>query len=505
MLVVAAPALLAGLLCAYQLGVRSLWLDESATISIASQSGHALWAGIAHDGGNMLAYYLLMHLVIGAFGDGSAVIRVPSLIGNVLTAALVALLALRLFENRRLALLAGALVGLSLPLVFWGQDARGYALMVTFSTGSFVALVEMMRAPASGPVPRWAAITYTVCLVIALYIGYDAILLVPAQLLLLWVFPERTRTMLLCLAATVVCCLPLAALAIARGSGQLFWVPPLTVHVLGQTAVTLFSTGMPPNFHKTITTTAGTILCGLLLVAAVVAAGRLWRGRDLGGSAWKVMLCVAWVVVPTVLGLIAAAAGKPIELARCTVLLMPGLSLLFAWALLHPLVPRYASIGGVIVLLALRVIALVPSYGTSPENWKAATADVLAAARTRGGCVMFYPQDGRMAFDYYARHDGLGLAADLTPVLPTIPWGQVKPYVEEYHVPSKAQLNAIVARCPRLWLISSHEGQSNGPRLSGEDYVKYERLVAALGWRYPSQRLKQYGYAAVVYVWQLSR
>ena len=53
------------------------------------------------------------------------------------------------------------------------------------------------------------------------------------------------------------------------------------------------------------------------------------------------------------------------------------------------------------VLIALRVVALAPSYGTSPENWRAATAYVLHAARP-GDCVAFYPLDASMPFAYYA-------------------------------------------------------------------------------------------------------
>lgn len=504
-LVVATPAILAGLLCAYKLGVRSLWLDESATVSIASQYGHTLWAGIAHDGGNMAAYYVLMHAVIVLFGDGTTAIRMPSLVANAVTAGLVAVLALRLFGRREVALLAGVLVGLSLPLVYWGQDARGYALMVTFCTGSFLALVELLRAPASGPVPRWAVVAYVLCTVAALYVGYDTAILIPAQLALLWAFPGRARTVLGCLAAVALCCLPLLALAILRGSGQLFWVPPLSLHVLRQTTVTLLSAGLPPNFHVTEVANVGALLSLLLTIAAVVACVRGWRRdhRDIAG--WGPAVCAAWVVIPAALVLIVAAAGQPVELARCTVLLMPGLSLLLAWALTHPGVPRYASIAGVAALLALRLLAVGPTYGHSPENWKGATTYVVSVSARQGACVMFYPQDARMAFDYYVRQDGVAAAARLTPVLPTAPWTAVKAYVQEYRIPSRAELRQIVARCPRLWLVSSHEGNDNGPRLSGYDYVKYQRLVSELGWVYPHQNLVQFGYSATVYGWQLSR
>ena len=67
--VVAGPAALAILLCLISLTSRSLWLDEAATVAIAGQHGSALWSAIAHDGGNMLGYYALLHVVIGWFGE----------------------------------------------------------------------------------------------------------------------------------------------------------------------------------------------------------------------------------------------------------------------------------------------------------------------------------------------------------------------------------------------------------------------------------------------------
>src|SRR5277367_5989700 len=80
LIAVAIPTLVGALLCAIELNARSFWLDEGATLSIASQHGAALWHGIAHDGGNMLLYYLLIHVVISLFGSAAWVLRLPSLL-----------------------------------------------------------------------------------------------------------------------------------------------------------------------------------------------------------------------------------------------------------------------------------------------------------------------------------------------------------------------------------------------------------------------------------------
>ncbi len=154
--VIAGPAALAAVLSLIGLTGRSLGFDEGATASIAAQHGAALWRAIAHDGGNMSAYYLLMHVLTALFGNGLVVLRLPSVIATVATVALIAVIAERLFADRRVSLAAGVLAAVSLPLVYWGQTARGYASMVAFVCAAmlaFIALVDRRRWPrAARPV-----------------------------------------------------------------------------------------------------------------------------------------------------------------------------------------------------------------------------------------------------------------------------------------------------------------------------------------------------------------
>ena len=96
-LTIAAPGVLALVLALIQIGDRSLWLDEGATIAIVSQHGSALWRAIAHDGGNMFGYYLLIHVIKVLFGTSLVLLRLPSALADGATAAIVAAIALRLF------------------------------------------------------------------------------------------------------------------------------------------------------------------------------------------------------------------------------------------------------------------------------------------------------------------------------------------------------------------------------------------------------------------------
>lgn len=495
LIAIAVPALVGALLCAVELNTRSLWVDEGATFAIASQHGAALWRGIAHDGGNMLLYYLAIHVVISLFGTAAWVLRLPSLIGLAATGALTAALGLQLLGDRRQALAAGLLTVVSLPLVFWGQDARGYSLMVTFAAASMLAYAMIVLRSGS----RSALAAYVLSTLAALYVGYDAGLVVLAQLALLPLFKERARTVLIALATVAVFSIPLLVLAIERGSGQLFWVPPLSASVLGQTAQTLISAALPAKFHSTATTVIAEIFFGGLGAAAIaLAAQRLRAARERRDV--ELWLVVAWLLVPAAVALVVSAAGEPIELDRCCILLMPALALLLVWALAricaHPRLPRWLGAWLFAALLVFRLAQVLPSYGSSPENWRAATAYVLRADAGRPACVAFYPQDGRQVFDYYLGAEG----RRLTPVLPTLAWSAVQPYVERYDSLDSRQLAAIGKGCPQLFLLASHVGQSNGPALSRAHLRRYEELQAALTRLYPHHTSTSYGWAAPVEV-----
>ena len=48
----------------FDLGSRSLWLDEIHSALLAVHHGTSLWSAITADGGNMLIYYGLLHAFV---------------------------------------------------------------------------------------------------------------------------------------------------------------------------------------------------------------------------------------------------------------------------------------------------------------------------------------------------------------------------------------------------------------------------------------------------------
>ena len=137
----------------------------------------------------MSGYYLVIHLLIGAFGNGTLLLRLPSVVAIAAATAVVAAIGLRLFD-RRVAFAAGLLAAVSLPLVFWAQSARGYAAMVAFVSAAFLVEISLVTSRTTRlgrsrhpDLPRWIA--FIVLMTLATYCSYVAVLVVPVQIMVL--------------------------------------------------------------------------------------------------------------------------------------------------------------------------------------------------------------------------------------------------------------------------------------------------------------------------------
>jgi mannosyltransferase len=497
--VIAVPTLLAGVLAAIELDARSIWLDEAATVSITSQHGAALGSAMARDGGNMLGYYAVIHLLVGWFGSGLLVLRLPSVIACAVTTSLVVVIAERLF-SRRVALAAGLLSAVSLPSVYWAQDARSYALMMTFVAASYLAFLVLIDPRSAGPVSRAAWVGYVVATTLALYMSFVAVLVVPAQLAALVCNRRRFRPVVSAVVLVALLCSPLAVLAVSRGTGQLFWVPRPDLQAFGQVLVSLASAGFQPNFHLTATSvllaTVTVVACCLALVFVVARVVR----EGTAARVWGEFYVVGWLVVPLALSFVESRVAQPTFTARNLLVSTPAAAIVLARVVADRRLPRLAGAGLLAGFVGLRAAQLAPSYGVSPENWRAATSYILRHAAP-GDCIAFYPQDGKMGFTYYLDHDAKATATLPRPVLPTTPLRKVLPYVERYGMLDRKQLVRVSASCTRLWLVSSHEGSPTGTATSRAHYATYLRLAGDVETLYPESSVFTFGWASPIAVW----
>jgi hypothetical protein len=346
---------------------------------------------------------------------------------------------------------------------------------------------------------RWAWFAYFACTTLALYCGVLAVLVVPAQLLaLVWRRPA-VRAVVSALALSALCAIPLVVLAVNRGSGQLFWVPHPSLLVEKQVLELLTSAGLEPSFH-THSTTRVLIVVTVLIVLAVIGVHVRRASRGPAPELWGQAVVILWLVVPVVLAFCESLVTQPVFIPRNLLICLPAVAVLLAVGLCDRRVPPFAGVAALIGLVALRGLALGATYGVSPENWREASRYVLARAEP-GDCIAFYPLDARMAFKYYV---GRGVVP--RSVLPVVPWGVERSYAEDYATLSARQVASVRASCPRVWLVSAHEGQANGP--SAESRANRRRFVAlraALEGAYGSHARVQFSYAATIHIDLLSR
>jgi mannosyltransferase len=480
-IVIGAPTLVALALCLYELTTRSIYLDESATVSVISQHGNVLGSALAHEGGSMLAYYVLLHVLTHVFGYSQFVLRFPSALATAAAVAIVCVLAKRMF-GRGLALASGLLFAVSLSLVYWGQTARGYALLIALVSGSFLAFVTLLERPGAS----WRVwLAYVALTTGATYVGPEASLIVPAQLIALYWHRDKWRRVVSAVVAAGAGCIPLAVIALERGAGQLFWVPRPSVTSAKQSAQALASAGLQPHFY----TSTGHALMLVTTVLLAAACFKVLAKRATSGEFdYRTVLLLSWMVVPVALVLLISLIGQSIFQPRYVLMSLPPVSLLLAWTIVDRRLPRALVAVGLGALLALRALQVAPAYGVSVENWNEAAPYVIAHAAS-GDCMAFYPSDAREAFKYYIPRG----AGPPPLVLPPVPWSSVPLYLEDYSTLSAFQLSGLRTRCSRVWLVFSHPGSpGNVPQAKVRHFQRLQALRAGLAANFPVQTATQF-------------
>jgi mannosyltransferase len=437
-------AVIAVPLALYDLGKPSFGLDEGSSFAIAYQHGSAFATAVAHDGGNMLLYYTLLHTALTAgLPTSAAAIRSLSVLPFVCLGPVVFEIGRRL-RSPLTGLIAALLVLLNTQIVSTAQSARSYAYVVLFVSLSFLALLLDRQHPSRRYRFLWlgAAILATYChLLSALFVG--------AQLM--WTLAEPTpiaarRRLLPYLGTYLASCVPLLWLAHRRGAQQISWIPPLNFAEFRDLASFLFKGGGYGDPR---------LLLGLLTILACLAgtvhALQGWPQRDQLAE-WGRIGVVVWIAVPILLAIVISIV-QPVLYSLYFVEAVPAIAILAADGIMSlgsgtlKFVPIVLSAA----LIGLLAYTLVPAYGQSAQNWKGATALILSSGSPHDGIVFLAPE-GWNTVDYYllSQHDH---SSAPTPVFPGRPWALVKNYARDPQVPSRTALECAAKHYRVIWLV----------------------------------------------------
>ena len=135
------PALVTLAFGFYQVGRPELWRDELASWSFASRPVTEMFSAARHTGATQLAYYLLLHVWIVAFGDSADAMRALSVLAMAAAAACVALVGRRL-AGARAGLVAGLVFALVPSVSRFAQEVRFYALATLVATLATLLLLR---------------------------------------------------------------------------------------------------------------------------------------------------------------------------------------------------------------------------------------------------------------------------------------------------------------------------------------------------------------------------
>jgi hypothetical protein len=456
------PTGLAAGLVLYDLGSRSLWLDEGVTFTTASQHGSRLVHAALGDGGNMLSYYLSLHYWMTLFGSSEFAMRMPTALAAIGTIPVCFYLLKRLIDLRA-AVFGSFFVAVSVPFVWYAQQARAYEVAIFLVCCSMLAFVVAIQ---TRHLIAWAA--YVVPTVLAAYTIELSALVVVAQAASLFLLRRRElqwRAMLASAGGIGLLVIPLALMVAHHGFNAIQWLPaPGPVFSQPNRYLVDFlassrANGVPVTNSLVQGVTVLTVLCWAL-GAGFFVHGLLRRGR--GEREWGYGLLIGWFVLPPMLTYVVSIEIHPVLGDRYILAALPPASML-AGVALSRLRPWWIAAAGGLTLVALRAWAIAPGYGVSLENWRQGVIAVAARSHPHD-CIAFFVADGYTTFDYYVLHLTSLPGPVPTLVLPDVSWQSRTRYTldPEYIAPSR--MARVVATCPRLWLVSSHTlGYPPGP------------------------------------------
>ena len=257
------PALLSLLLGLYQLGHPELWRDELASWSFAGRPVPDLIAAARHTGATQLAYYLVLHFWMAAFGDSADAMRAPSVLAMAGATACVALVGRRLAGNRA-GLLAGLVFALVPSVSRFAQEARFYAFAVLATTLATLLLLRALDRPSAS---RWLG--YAASLALVGYIDLVALSVVAGHIagVVLRCWNDRDRRQLWFLgavAAGTAACVPVLLAGASQAGNQIGWIARPDVDL---TDFSFFGRNL---FYSTSVAAA-------LIVLAILAWAVAWR------------------------------------------------------------------------------------------------------------------------------------------------------------------------------------------------------------------------------------
>jgi mannosyltransferase len=375
---------------------KPFWFDECFSVEVARLSWHDMVRLLWRREANMSLYYLLLRGWLH-FGSSPFFIRGLSVIFSLATLPAIFWLAGRLFD-RRVALVAVALMSSNTYAIRYAQEARSYSLFVLLATLSSGFLVATLREPS-----RRNRMGHALASGLAVYAHLYAVLLLAAQWLSVPGKRHHTQTTTRALGRAWiwigVASLPLLVFAAKTGAGPIRWIQrPGFSELL--------------DFAEHLTGNDGLPLLLLYAVACLAAlmplprtAGR-WGaevdGTDNHWDAWRLRFLLIWLVFPVAVTVLLSLL-RPIFLARYFIFCLPALVILAA-AGLAKLRPPWLLAASVAAMLLLSFEGTFSYYDhdfdLDRDDSQAAVNYILDHGQP-GDAILFHIAEARVPYEFF--------------------------------------------------------------------------------------------------------
>lgn len=374
------------------LGSKSVFADELASIRFAHLRGIEFWRLVETSEANMALYYVLLRFWIHIH-DSVAFIRLLSVLPAVATVPVIYLLGKQLFSPSA-GLFASLLFSLNTFHISYSQAGRGYSLAVFLVTLSCFYFIRTIESPT-----RTNAAGYVIASTAALYGHFFAGFVLLAQFVALLVLrPSRAVLIrqILSLVIVGIAAIPLFVFAAIHQTGPISWVQPAAGKEVYRFFTYLSGSGLK---------------FGLSGIALAIDGREWWRRARIGtGTATPFVFLSLWLLLPLAITLL-VSLWKPVFSPRFLMICLPAFVLLVAEGL--TVIPskwaRYLITGA----LLLSCVTALPAYYRQPgiEDWKSA-ASYLSQHVTAEDTVIANNPAYRPILEYSFAEFGLALPSE---------------------------------------------------------------------------------------------
>jgi mannosyltransferase len=375
----------------YHLDFQSLWRDEMDATRFAHDSLTTLLTNFTRPGWNGPLYYLLLRPWLAVAGDSEFALRFLSLLWGVLAVPLTYAVGRRLLAPLS-AILASLFVALSPYLVWYSQEGKMYALVLTLTLLSIYLYIQALERGGF-----WPWLGHVIVTSLCLYVHVLAALIVPLEALFFVVwwprYRARWRGWLAAMATLTLPYLPLALWEISAlfsdfTTGHKFVPLPQMLTTLLQA----FAQGLWPVYNW----------LAIVVFVFLLLAGTSLSGEGGDQRVWRtVVALLLWLFVPIV-GVYLISLEMPIFLDRYLIWIAPAFYLLTARGMIET--------GRRSRLLAAVTVVTIMILNSRGLRWQARTpikSDFRAAAayvsqhRTPDELIIFHISYVRPTFEYY--------------------------------------------------------------------------------------------------------